>query len=1185
MASFIVPALAGLVATACSTAASAERTQQLMPEEQVGPQVGLGQHGEVRHDGSANQLVSSQLYVQRVLPFASAANAPLLMEVWAAPPGYLGCFSGVQVLPVRPPAVLDLTPARCRAACAAAGHNMFGLQGGSTCSCATGPFPGPNSSRTPEANCWNVCAGSELSRCGGPSATAVFSVAGAVPSVASISLDWSLYDTATASSVPLYSGLLGEAKLDMSIVGQSARLRHNVTLPRTVAAAIKPWDLDTPALYTLCAGVSLPGQVNTSCARFGFRSVRRTEGQVWLNGRRVFLRGVAMNPPGRGLEPSVSGNSSFARTYLRTMRQKYGVNIVRIEPGDDEIWWDAADEIGILVFEGRYGAPRGSVNHTPPRDLSASLEAYKSEYFETQARHPSVIIRILSNEMPEAVFNNFLVKQCSALAAWDPTRLCLGNAGFGGGRSGDLADAHPYSGWYGGTFTGVAFAAAVQQDPSLDLPYTASECVGAYTGPAGTFDLNGKQLCAALMHGGTHADTSHRAVSDLEYQRFLTKRVTEPMRWLRTVNRRLAGLALFSPLFFNWNGVKSFDDMRPKPALQQLVDSYSPILLAIELWQPQVFPGSILNVTLHIVNDDDAGRSLEACDVTLHLATADSSRLISELGYLHTDPTEYFGVTTVTVQLTVANTVLYGDYSLTATLQCGSAQVAQNHEPVFVAPLEWAQDIAEDKSRHRNDRSLYVIDPSGTTSSALVKLGIPFVKANVSDPGAIPAGPNAASDAAVLVGEGVWSSLLDAWGSILQRFVAEGGRVLLLAQGAPAELSPHSLDWLPVPVTIAQLQPNQRQMTVNAVRAAHPVWSGDLAARLGTWSPALTPASFVDTKLIPDIFPVTNSIGFDAADLSHVAVHADYQRGLASVAMLEVFADLSTNGSNWCEDGVRSGAVCCAASCGRCGGQSCQNRPGGPSKCCAGSMKRICADFADTVCRIPAAQTREELDQSASAAALGSVLISGLGVVARASTDPVAARLLVNMARYTASRDPHHPSPMVTGSDPSDSASPVTVAWGDYFSENGTVSGARNGMVVHTERADVVAPGATESQIVPRGRQLLKFAYSGTCHLEDLEPTTTTAVGTVFLRVGGTRRIAKITTVVENPTRASANISVSASPGPFSGTAATGHTCTAVVPASASVAVECSLVLLADRSAKLVFEGDKGLVLANTTFE
>lgn len=248
-------------------------------------------------------------------------------------------------------------------------------------------------------------------------------------------------------------------------------------------------------------------------------------------------------------------------------------------------------------------------------------------------------------------------------------------------------------------------------------------------------------------------------------------------------------------------------------------------------------------------------------------------------------------------------------------------------------------------------------------------------------------------------------------------------------------------------------------------------------------------------------------------------------------------------------------------------------------------MKRICADFADTVCRIPAAQTREELDQSASTAALGSVLVSGLGVAARASTDPVAARLLVNMARYTASRDPHHPSPMVTGSDPSDSASPVTVAWGDYFSENGTVSGARNGMVVHTEKVDVVAPGATESQIVPRGRQLLKFAYSGTCHLEDLEPTTTTAVGTVFLRVGGTRRIAKITTVVENPTRASANISVSASPGPFSGTAATGHTCTAVVPASASVAVECSLVLPADRSAKLVFEGDKGLVLANTTFE
>ena len=73
------------------------------------------------------------------------------------------------------------------------------------------------------------------------------------------------------------------------------------------------------------------------------------------------------------------------------MRQKYGVNFVRIEPGDNEVWWDAADEVGILVFHGRYGAPRGSINRAPPKDFGLSLEAYKSEYFEAQARHPSIV--------------------------------------------------------------------------------------------------------------------------------------------------------------------------------------------------------------------------------------------------------------------------------------------------------------------------------------------------------------------------------------------------------------------------------------------------------------------------------------------------------------------------------------------------------------------------------------------------------------------------------------------------------------------------------------------------------------------------------------------------------------------------------------------------------------------------
>ena len=50
-----------------------------------------------------------------------------------------------------------------------------------------------------------------------------------------------------------------------------------------------------------------------------------------------------------------------------------------------------------------------------------------------------------------------------------------------------------------------------------------------------------------------------------------------------------------------------------------------------------------------------------------------------------------------------------------------------------------------------------------------------------------------------------------------------------------------------------------------------------------------------------------------------------------------------------CDDGLLSsnGEVCCAASCGSCGGSGCSQRPGGASACCTGKIStanRSCAD-------------------------------------------------------------------------------------------------------------------------------------------------------------------------------------------------------------------------------------------------
>lgn len=62
--------------------------------------------------------------------------------------------------------------------------------------------------------------------------------------------------------------------------------------------------------------------------------------------------------------------------------------------------------------------------------------------------------------------------------------------------------------------------------------------------------------------------------------------------------------------------------------------------------------------------------------------------------------------------------------------------------------------------------------------------------------------------------------------------------------------------------------------------------------------------------------------------------------------------------SGFCATGVanRVGTICCAASCGRCGGEDCESLPGGSDNCCSVAIKsnqKICGARDDEPCLIP----------------------------------------------------------------------------------------------------------------------------------------------------------------------------------------------------------------------------------------
>lgn len=65
---------------------------------------------------------------------------------------------------------------------------------------------------------------------------------------------------------------------------------------------------------------------------------------------------------------------------------------------------------------------------------------------------------------------------------------------------------------------------------------------------------------------------------------------------------------------------------------------------------------------------------------------------------------------------------------------------------------------------------------------------------------------------------------------------------------------------------------------------------------------------------------------------------------------------MNTDPKSPCEPygGIKSGKVCCASSCGVCGGMGCNNRPGGKSRCCGGGMplKQVCGQGQNAPCRL-----------------------------------------------------------------------------------------------------------------------------------------------------------------------------------------------------------------------------------------
>ncbi|HEV9036016.1 MAG TPA: hypothetical protein VGQ51_05330, partial [Puia sp.] len=581
---------------------------------------------------------------------------------------------------------------------------------------------------------------------------------------------------------------------------------------------VDAWTPTNPHLYRVALTIEEPGGVSQrEEKRIGFRFFESKNGHLYLNGKPIFLRGIAINPPGRGIPDNIEKSRRFAEQYVDFMKSIH-VNIIRIP--DNDTWYDVCDEKGMMVFGGNYS---GTVDGgKPPKDYDKAVDWYETKAFAMIASHPSLMVYAMTNETPFAgraagEWEKFLSYAAVRLKKWDSTRVFIANAGYGYGKAGDICDLHRYWGWYySSPFT---FLHARNDEDIIPFPkkagqpITFTECVGNYSGPDGRYNLtpNHKNPGSQLNWTG-HASNDVQALLANEHQCFTFKQAAELNRRLRSVNPELSGVFPFTILFYNWNTVRDFIDMGPKPVTAQAKLSYSPVLVSWENWTTQVYAGTTLKPTLHIVNDADDFSDLTAATFTYRIIDEAENTIVTESFSL--PDIAYYSEFERTLSIPLPADLAAGHYHLLGQVVKDGRLISENKDRIFIAGKDFPL------SATRPQRQI-----------------LPYDK--------ITSFKNISPSSVVLIGENGADQALVRNAADIKRFIAAGGRMLCLRQdsshlpylnailAAPIRNVTMDLDYSQYP---PPPRPSRNGYYVNPERPGNPVFDGIDREELKVWS-------------------------------------------------------------------------------------------------------------------------------------------------------------------------------------------------------------------------------------------------------------------------------------------------------------------------------------------------------------
>ena len=465
-------------------------------------------------------------------------------------------------------------------------------------------------------------------------------------------------------------------------------------------SGLKPelWNPDSPVLYNLQVTATKDGKpVASRTVRIGFRSFEIRDGQFHLNGRPVFLRGIAINPPGRTIPPEVGESRAFAEAYVRYLKSQ-NVNIFRLTTDESQVWFDVCDELGMMMYAGRYGSPpeADGGKRVAPKDFDRCIAGYR-KLFEGYVSHPSIVMYLLANELPVSGERGADVQRSADPRPRGPEgmgpdpplyrqrRLRRGPRGRRVRRApllGLVLQLVPHLLQPAGQALSPAALWRSGQEPAAHV-HRMRRLLHRLEGRV----QHRPQSSSSRRSWAGSATRQTRATDALEYQAFMVKQATESFRRMRPLNPRLAGLMPFTIFFHNWSGISSFDQMKPKPAMEQLGVSYQPVLLSWELWTPQVYAGTKLRAIAHVINDAEDGSALTNAALVYQVRAKDGGE--SCQGKVELPAIPYFGTWSKTVTLDLPAGLATGEYVISGSIVAGGRTVSTNWVGVFVAGGDW----------------------------------------------------------------------------------------------------------------------------------------------------------------------------------------------------------------------------------------------------------------------------------------------------------------------------------------------------------------------------------------------------------------------------------------------------------------------------------------------------------------